>query len=227
MSQLKLLAVGLDVSLNSTAICLLTEGPVVSWHIIAAEHAIKGTKKRQSFYEDLLEDSDIPVHLYTKLPTRSVGHDEITKNRILNTWAVTGILDSILNEYNCIHTEFIFEGYSYGSKGASTIDLISNGSSLRSNCYQRSANIQAIPPATLKKAFANHGFAKKPDMVAKMINILESNEIEVSIGSYDMFVLNEEEMRKPLDDIADAFALIYSFSTIFNDDSSAVSNDTD
>ena len=155
---------GIDQSLNSTGVCLLTEetflndGKIVvkrkyNYWIIAS----KMTKKMEQF-----RYKNINIIGYNK----RVGEDYESKEaaKTLNIFDICSVIDSIIKKYkpDCI----CMEGISYGNVGsASLVDLAGLNYCIRMVALNRGLAFHIISPTQLKKEATGNGGAEKEEMV--------------------------------------------------------------
>ena len=107
-----------------------------------------------------------------------------------------------------------FEGYSYGSKGNSALDLAAGVALLRSRMYMiTDKNIKIYSPSTIKK-LAGKGNANKMYMVEAFLDnklddqFLANNSFwKWSQYKYnrDLYFKDKDTIRKPFDDIIDSY----------------------
>lgn len=101
--------------------------------------------------------------------------------------------------------EIRFEGFSYGSKGKSMLDLVMYQSILRHILWKNKCfNLKFITPSSLKKAFSGKGNANKELMAEKFLEKKPNNK---SLFSLKNSLNIKENNLKPYDDLIDSFAL--------------------
>lgn len=101
------------------------------------------------------------------------------------------------------------EGFSYGSKSASYIDLIFYQSVLRYKLSEEfgADNIRIISPTEIKKKFSGKGNANKMLMIDTFV---EKFGDLFNQDLIDIIKSTKESKIKPIDDIVDSFAIIKS-----------------
>ena len=107
-------------------------------------------------------------------------------------WASDILIDNMVEEV-CI------EGYSFGATSGLVFNIAENGGLIK-----QFMNINGIPftspsPSEVKKAFTGKGNSKKEQMV---------DEFNKRIGIKLHEVMNVKEYSKPIDDIADSYAVL-------------------
>ena len=99
------------------------------------------------------------------------------------------------------------EGFSFGSKGNSFIDMISFNTFLKVKMIQKWGHvIKVISPKTIKKSFTGNGNASKCDMLRTFIANYDNSLVDI-INELGFVKSGEFKIPKPLDDIIDAYAL--------------------
>lgn len=100
------------------------------------------------------------------------------------------------------------EGFSFGSKGNSFIDMISFNTFLKVKMIQKWGHvIKVISPKTIKKMFTGNGNASKCDMLRYFVNNYDNSLVDI-INKLGIVQDGEFKIRKPFDDLIDAYALI-------------------
>lgn len=99
------------------------------------------------------------------------------------------------------------EGFSFGSKGNSFIDMISFNTFLKVKMIQKWGYvIKVVSPKTIKKMFTGNGNASKCDMIRHFVNNYDNSLVDI-ITKLGIVQDGEFKIRKPVDDIVDAYAL--------------------
>lgn len=202
--------IGLDFSLNSPGICILTKG---SGKWISLHRTTNNIEK-------MLEKDGSPFKIFNKSPNFSINvipkkefigeyHDK-ERQKILNAIEFSETILDLLEPYldqNCLVG---MEGLSFGSTGNSLIDISMTTALVRAGIIKKinPKNFFVVSPATLKK-FAIKGNAKKDELynillekksndlrVKEMISILEENKKNWIKGS--------GKVENPCSDLIDA-----------------------
>ena len=111
----------------------------------------------------------------------------------------------------------MFEGFSFGSKGNSFIDLIEFNSMLRHALVMATSpeNIHVISPSDNKKIFSGKGNADKSLMLSAFLEKEHVSEPGlkdyVSKNLSNLYVEKDNSIKKPIDDIIDSYALVCSY----------------
>lgn len=193
--------IGIDFSINSTALTIKTNSTYQSFSFVP--NYTKG-KKAFKIHEAL--DSVFIVG-YEKLNSSSDSvQDQSNKLKSAENLAnaIISTLEKIPNEDL---KEIRIEGFSYGSKGNSFIDLIVFNTYLKVKLIDKFGHIiRVIPPKTLKKAYTGNGNATKCDMLKKYIN-KENTQLRESINKLEIIKEGEFTIPKPIDDVIDSIAL--------------------
>jgi Holliday junction resolvasome RuvABC endonuclease subunit len=194
--------IGIDFSINSTAVAIKTEKGISLFSFVP--NYSKG-KKAFAVHESL--EGIVAVQSYLK-PPKAKDSIEEQSNKLINADQLSGIIMSILEAYDEPVTEIRIEGFSYGSKGNSFIDLITYNTYLKVKLIQKFGHvIKVIPPKTLKKAYTGNGNASKCDMLRAFME-KSSTPLSTKIESMDILKEGEFTIPKPLDDLVDAVGLV-------------------
>ena len=200
--------IAIDFSINSTAICVQHNNRI-DWYNIVSNLNLE--RKPFIVHKELAESSD-NVHIigYDRNKPKNLDYSDEQSFKIMNANQHSDIIINALEPY--IHgfsTIITFEGYSYGSKGNSFIDLIAYNTFLKTKLMMECENgIQVVAPKTVKKFFTGNGNAGKPMMVESFSNrtdkILKNDPVHNYITSQSF----GNDIPKPIDDLVDAFAIL-------------------
>lgn len=193
--------IGIDFSINSTALAIKTDN--ISLFSFVPNY--KSGKKAFEVHDSL--KGIVVTQSYLK-PPKSTDSIEEQSNKLINADQLSGIIMSILEAYDESVSEIRIEGFSYGSKGNSFIDLITYNTYLKVKLIQKYGHvIKVIPPKTLKKAYTGNGNASKCDMLR---TFMEKSTHPLVNKIQNMNILKEGEFTipKPLDDLVDAVGLV-------------------
>jgi hypothetical protein len=204
------MVVGIDFSINSPAVCLLTEDSQKFYSVFNKKKLYAGKTKLTDSefinkYEHLklLADAgvkfDFSEHTSDKKDSlyffsSSYERYEFTANKIFQF-----LLDNKVSKL----TPIVFEGYSFSSQTSSIIDLAEATYSLKSKIAGHFSHPLIVPPTTIKKDITGKGNANKEKMLAEFL----SEDIplaKVVREKLDAFVKNEA-VKSPLDDIIDSY----------------------
>lgn len=201
--------VGIDLSINSTFITSLT---IDGWKKYSVVPNYKKGRSAWKVHEDLKNNRIIEIKSYEKLD-RSKDYREDQQRKITSAHNLASTIVSLDIGQNPI---IFLEGFSYMSKGSSTIDLIMYNSFVRKALYEKYGNaLTIVSPTELKKYFYGKGNANKVDMLEKFISIQDPYAkfiTKVLIPWTDIDSLNQGnrkiKIQKPIDDMIDSYALV-------------------
>jgi hypothetical protein len=194
--------IGIDFSINSTAVAIKKDNGEIDLFSFVPNYK-KGSKPFE--IHDKFTGL-IVTQSYIK-PKKSTDSIEEQTNKLINADQLSGIIMSILDIYEEPVEEIRIEGFSYGSKGNSFIDLITYNTYLKVKLIQKYGHIiKVIPPKTLKKLYTGNGNATKCDMLRFYTNSTESRFNE-ELKKLDIIREEEFKIPKPIDDIIDAIGL--------------------
>jgi hypothetical protein len=197
--------VGIDFSINSTALTIKGEKSFLIFSFVPNyDSKLKGFK----YHKELEDNKLVVIESYNKdKSSKDSVEDQRIKlknaddlsNQILSVFDLTGI----------VPTEIRIEGFSYGSKGNSFIDLITYNTFLKVKLIQRFGHIiKVVPPKTLKKAYTGNGNASKCDMMRYFVNNTDSKLKKTIVEFGFMKEEGEFNIPKPFDDLIDSVALV-------------------
>ena len=208
-SKTKYMAIiAIDFSINSTAICVQHNNKL-DWYNIVSNLNLE--RKPFIVHKELAESSD-NVHIigYERNKPKDLDYSDEQSFKISNADLHSDIIISALESHiSGFGTIITFEGYSYGSKGNSFIDLIAYNTFLKTKIMMECHNgIQVVAPKSVKKHFTGNGNAGKPMMVNSFRDrtdtILKNDPVHNYISSLDF----GDNVPKPIDDLVDAFAIL-------------------
>ena len=145
--------------------------------------------------------------------TRNIDHTSYQTTEETKITDAINLTSLILDQINQFSPDFIcIEGFSFCSKGASAIDLISYQSILRSKIKENNYPLIVVSPAQGKMALSGRGNATKIDQINSFIenrpNIpyIEENSFWQFLQDYKI----NEKNPKPVDDICDSVGIMLS-----------------
>ena len=195
--------IGIDFSINSTAVTILYD---------------EGGSRMFSFVPNYRPElSAFKIHKALAEHITVISYDKAsnTKDPIvdqaiklknadnLSTQIINAISPYVTDE----NVEIRIEGFSFGSKGNSFIDLVTYNTFLKVKLIQKWGHcISVVPPKSLKKIYTGNGNASKCDMIRQY---LKNNETPFAKALIDLGLDKEGEfvLPKPVDDIIDSRAL--------------------
>lgn len=193
--------ISIDFSINSPAIIIKDDNSLQMFSFVPN-------------FNDKLKSSDIYNELSKIMQIVSYKKEMTTKDPVkdqtIKMKNADYLSDAIMNAITP-HVKEIpqirIEGFSFGSKGNSFIDMISFNTFLKVKMIQRWGHvIKVISPKTIKKMFTGNGNASKCDMMRHFVNNY-NNPLSDIINKLNFVQEGEFKIKKPLDDIIDSFAL--------------------
>lgn len=200
--------IGIDFSINSTGICIRhSEG--LEWFNFTSN--LDFNRKPYRIHKELNEFDNIHIIGYQREKPKNLEYSEEQSWKLENADMLSNLIIQTINPW--IHENSIigFEGFSFGSKGNSFIDLITYNTFLKSKIMNINKNkIQVISPKRVKKEFSGNGNASKSMMLQSFID----NDIDIDILIEDplkRYIINNNiDTIKPIDDLVDSFAILNS-----------------
>jgi len=192
--------IGIDFSINSTAVSINEEGNLTLFSFVPNFQSGKAAFRTHDAIREI-----VTVVSYNKEPnTKNSLEDQRIKIRNAND-----LSDQIISHIRPYleEAEFInIEGFSFGSKGNSFIDLISYNTFLKVKLLQIvGEKIWVIPPKSIKKLYTGNGNASKCMMVTRFME--DDSSLRNKIIELGFVHEGEYPVPKPIDDIVDAVAL--------------------
>jgi len=192
--------IGIDFSINSTAVSINEGGNLTLFSFVPNFQSGKAAFRTHDAIREI-----VTVVSYNKEPnTKNSLEDQRIKIRNAND-----LSDQIISHIRPYleEAEFInIEGFSFGSKGNSFIDLISYNTFLKVKLLQIvGEKIWVIPPKSIKKLYTGNGNASKCMMVTRFME--DDSSLRNKIIELGFVHEGEYPVPKPIDDIVDAVAL--------------------
>ena len=190
--------IGIDFSVVSTGMCIEENGVYnFFWFprkksnkfpVSGKVFDIVKTVCEVNWYETTLASSDYSEGEKTKILDAKKLVEKIITNIPIGT-----------------ELEIRIEGFSFGSKGQSMLDLVLFQGILRYELINGGYNVIFVPPKSLKKLFSGKGNASKDEMVNTFINL----DINCSNVQKMQNIIQQDTRKtyKPYEDLVDAFAL--------------------
>lgn len=193
--------VGIDFSINSTAVSIKNGESVEMFSFVPNYRSELAAFRTHSQIADLAH-----IHSYPKASnTKDAILDQSIK--LQNADHLSDLIINTISEHITGEARFFIEGFSFGSKGNSFIDLITYNTFLKVKIIQKwGHHINVISPKTLKKFYTGNGNASKCDMLR---SYLEKNENPFKTKLVDLGLQKDGEFNipKPVDDLIDSIAL--------------------
>ena len=216
--------IGIDFSIRSTGICIL-ECNTYRW--ISVADNIKWDNKPYRHHKAIRDIDKCSVISYDRvmIPKKTeMSNDEVWCYKMTNATEHTKIITSKLT--NPSGRPIIgFEGFSYGSKGNSFIDLIVYNTWLKKSLMDYYIDpSHTIPPKTLKKWFTGNGNASKLDMFNSFIASEDYLLKDDGFHKYCLSLEIGEDVPKPIEDLVDSYVVCrYLAETILSPEISLLS----
>lgn len=198
--------IGIDFSINSTAVTLLYDegGSRMFSFVPNYRPELSAFKIHKALSEHIIVIS-YDKAANTKDPIRDQAI-KLQNADNLSTQIITAISPYITDQ----PLEIRIEGYSFGSKGNSFIDLVTYNTFLKVKLIQKWGHcISVVPPKSLKKLYTGNGNATKCDMIRAFLK--SENPFEQSFREklieLNLNVDGEFVIPKPVDDLIDSRAL--------------------
>lgn len=202
--------VGIDYSINSTAICIYKEGDEEKFYNFQ-----RGSIPKK--YLNEFESSKLEINFLNKLPNNSSYIEtEITKIKE-SKWTASLII-TILSQYGIEDDLYVgIEGFSYGSLGKRALDLAGFQYILRSRLEESGfiKNWFIFTPGEIKK-FAVKGNASKELMIESYLKISRNNELTRLMTTGDISLRNPK-FPKPIDDLVDSYYIAHYTKKLINE----------
>jgi len=207
-----MIQIGIDFSINSPGVCILdSEGyHFISFFNYGGRSLDKKILKAFQLHFDLDERGIITSQLYNRcVKTKEFLYRE--REKMEDAGNLSHIICEKLTEWDVGGTQIFIEGFSYGSKGNSFIDIIQYNSFLRKalvNLYGKD-NISVFQPSNVKKT-AGKGNGNKHFMIkAFQDNVLADKELEkTKLWNWIKNKDYSEKIPCPLSDIVDAYFIL-------------------
>ena len=197
--------VAIDFSINSTAVCVSTPDKIHWFNFVSN---LDLNRKPFKTHKDL-DELGLNIIGYERNKPKDLTYTQEQSFKINNANQLSYCIINALAPFIDEDTLFGIEGYSYGSKGNSFIDLISYNTFLKSKIMRVSKrDILVFAPKTVKKFFTGNGNAGKPMMVQSFQNSESTELMNDPLQEYVKRGDFGDNIPKPIDDLVDAFAIM-------------------
>lgn len=197
--------IGIDFSINSPAICLRESDSLqfVAFYNEEGKNFKKGNPRDFLVHHEISALSGVSVHKFK----RRKKHDNYSidqAQKIEDGHSLAVLIESQIPEGAPVG----LEGYSYGSKGNSFIDLIAFNSVLRNRLWLEGHSVTVYTPSQVKTR-AGKGNLNKQGMFSAFVE--NRSEDPLLAGSEfwkwcaERRDLAQGEIPKPIDDLVDAY----------------------
>jgi hypothetical protein len=193
--------IGIDFSINSTAITIINDDEIRMFSFVPNYRPELSAFKTHKQITEFVE-----IHSYEKSQnTKDPIEDQSIK--LLNADNLSNQIIEAIRPHIKGDVEIRIEGFSFGSKGNSFIDLITYNTFLKVKLIQNwGHNIRVLSPKSLKKMYTGNGNASKCDMVREFMkrdsSAFREKMVDLGLDKEGEFVIN-----KPIDDLIDSRAL--------------------
>lgn len=218
-----MIKIGIDFSINSPSMMWSRDGGeyhFVSFFNDEGKDWRNSKAKTFRYHNILFENNIVEMIPYTRL-TISKDYRQEQKDKMTDAMKlallVINKIKSIVGEDKDV--KIGLEGFSFGSKGASYIDLIMY------NCFLRERIVETFSPDSLvivsptegKKLFSGKGNANKEKMIESFIsNFIGDEKIENT--ELWKFCSNEKldyNNIKPIDDLVDSYSIFIFINSVY------------
>lgn len=209
--------IGIDFSLNSPGVCIEEGGKYQFITFFNYGNRIWGnsdkkTPKAFAVHEELMDDKALWGFAYTRDVT---SKDFLPRERqkLKDAESIASLIINIFTTWTQPGTdvEVAIEGFSYGSKGNSFIDMIQYNTFLRKALIDEYSieNLSIFQPSHVKK-LAGKGNGNKHYMIkAFQDDVLNDKMLrDTKIWKWVQGKDFSEKIPKPLDDLVDAYFLV-------------------
>jgi len=203
--------IGLDFSLNAPGLCALTDNGYKWVSFSNYQGRDRHLKPLKSFYwnHKLAEDNVIDVVLYDRI-SKGSNYQEEQQVKLDEAQMIANMIVKKISELT--DDPWIgIEGYSYGSKGNSFIDLITFGAINRHELNKRwPGRVDIYSPSSLKMKAGKGNYNK-----FEMFDKFQENVLDDPILSNDYFWKTSfehnpiKEVSKPFEDLIDSYFALH------------------
>lgn len=212
-----MIIIGIDPSLNSTAISVYKNGMFYVYNYTNKDIKYKWIKEINNYVNFKFHEYNDETESFSESETEKIKIYDIVTDKIFND----------IKEISDQQTEVFIEGYSYSSAQGRLIDLVTFSTLLRIKLVKHGINLNVIPPSTLKKTIAEQvypldkkgiprdendkagGSFDKKDMMKCLIKLnVNCSYIDYLKTNKDI-LLKPKNIPKPFDDCNDAMLLSY------------------
>ena len=201
--------IGIDLSLNSTAISIICGNSIKIISIFKTENNIDRIFEKKDHFSLIKKCSDVDIILENKKDSTKKEYHINEREKILSFMRLNElIMESIKDDIND-ETYIGMEGISFGSTGNSLIDISMATGIVRKSLVEKISNdvdrFFIFSPSSIKK-FAGKGNFKKIEMFDAILKESEiDSEFIKTIGSNrEACVTPKGVVKKPIEDMVDS-----------------------
>lgn len=206
--------VGIDFSLNSPAVCIQNQDGcyqfISFFNFGNRKWGIK-IPKAFSVHEELMS-SNLVKGVYYNRDVKDKDFLKREREKLIDAQKIANIIIQTLMDYvDESSIKISLEGFSYGSKGNSFIDIVQYNTFLRYHLMQRFGiyNLSVYQPSHVKK-LAGKGNANKHYMLkAFQNNVLEDKNLKQC--NFWKWIKDKDfgkDIPKPVDDLVDSYFIL-------------------
>lgn len=208
--------IGIDFSLNSPGICIKdhdNEYTFISFYNDRGRDPKKPTLKAFKVHEELVNNNAIIVNTYNRIVSSKIFLNR-ERQKIIDANSIANKIVSFIDDlYPDEKIMISLEGFSYGSKGNSFIDMVQYNSFLRYRLAEKfgAESIYVFQPSHVKKN-AGKGNANKHYMVnAFQSDVFNDKKLRnTKLWKWCKGNDYSKKIPKPIDDLCDSYFLIKS-----------------
>jgi len=202
--------IGIDFSLNSPGICILSEDSCKWISLHRTKNIIdKMLKKDGSPFKILNDNSSVDINIIEKKEFDGEYHEK-ERQKIINAVYFSELAIDLLDPYLNENAIVGMEGLSFGSSGNSLIDISMTTALVRSSIIKKidPNNFFVLSPTTIKK-YALKGNSKKDELYNTLID-LRKDDIRLKpflhiLREYkDTWIKGPNKVENPCSDLVDA-----------------------
>ena len=205
--------IGIDFSINSPGCCILDDNGYhfISFFNYGGRDLDKKVLKAFELHFSLKEDKTLDSVIYDRGP-RSKEFIIREREKMIDGTNISNLIIKYFQEnFDSDEYQVSLEGFSYGSKGNSFIDLIQYNSFLRKGLVNWCGhnNISVYQPSAVKKT-AGKGNANKHYMVKAFQDNVLNDDVLVNTKLWKWIKDKDysEKIPKPIDDLVDAYFIL-------------------
>lgn len=201
--------IGIDMSLNSTAISIICGNSIKIISIFKTENNIDRIFEKKDHFSLIKKCSDVDIILENKKDSTKKEYHINEREKILSFMRLNElIMESIKDDIND-ETYIGMEGISFGSTGNSLIDISMATSIVRKSLVEKISNdvdrFFIFSPSSIKK-FAGKGNFKKIEMFDAILkeSEIDSEFIKTIRSNREVCVTPKGVVKKPIEDMVDS-----------------------
>ena len=201
--------IGIDLSLNSTGICIIKENNNRIISVFKTENNIDKMFSRDDHIALINKCSEVNIILEKKEKNSKIEYYIRERHKIISFIKLTEFIINSLKDQIEGEVYIAMEGISFGSKGNSLIDISMATGILRKELINllngKDNHFFVYSPTTIKK-FAGKGDFKKIDMFNAILDDTELNSsfIKLLRDNRKRMVTPKGIVKKPIEDIIDS-----------------------